>query len=455
MLLRDILFVLITTVAVYASIYAPQPILPLLAGEFGLTTSGGALLMTAVLLPLSFAPLFYGLLLESQPAKRMLLITIGILSLLQAAFGVAESYGLLIATRLLQGACVPAILAALTSYLAYTVDREHIQRAMTYFVTANIMGGFVGRVLSGWVATNVGWRYAFFLIALALGGCFVAVSRMKADSRMSVSSVNLSAVVPILRNGNIARLYAVAFAIFFAFMALLTFLPFRLKEIDPSYSAFVIGMMYSGYLMGMIVSAGATRIIGFFGGERRAMTIGLAYSPFPCCSSTCPAARRFSPSCFSCAAACSSCTPRHGYDEQAGQRTPGRCQRPLHFHLLYGGGTGLLAARPDLPGLRLGGLHRHTDCSHRRGRRHHPGPAGSGLKTVEKKKASWNPAGLLALFSLLNQSGCRCFIYKAIIITVPVLEAELAGFANLHRPVVNMLLARDLGMIVQVFHLSP
>jgi len=118
MLLRDTAFVLITTVAVYASIYAPQPILPLLAGEFGLTTSGGALLMTAVLLPLSFAPLFYGLLLESQPAKRMLLITIGVLALLQAAFGAAETYGLLITARLFQGACVTAPRAAITSYLA-------------------------------------------------------------------------------------------------------------------------------------------------------------------------------------------------------------------------------------------------------------------------------------------------------------------------------------------------
>jgi MFS transporter, YNFM family, putative membrane transport protein len=272
---RDMFIVLTTTMTVYASIYAPQPILPLLAEEFSLTTSGGALLMTAVMLPLGIAPLFYGLLLESLPAKRMLLATIGILSLLQAAFGAAESYGLLIASRLLQGACVPAILAALTSYLAYTVDREHIQRVMTSFVTANIMGGFVGRVLVGWVAMSAGWRYAFFLFALALGGCSIAVSRMRADSRMSVSSVNLSAVVPILRDGNIARLYAVAFAIFFAFMALLTFLPFRLKEIDPSYSAFVIAMMYSGYTTGMIASAGATRIIGFFRGERRAITAGL------------------------------------------------------------------------------------------------------------------------------------------------------------------------------------
>jgi YNFM family putative membrane transporter len=280
MLTRDTFIVLATTMAVYASIYAPQPILPLLAEEFGLTTSGGALLMTAVMLPLGIAPLFYGLLLESLPAKRMLLITIGILSLLQAGFGVAESYGLLIANRLLQGACVPAILAALTSYLAYTVDREHIQRAMTYFVTANIVGGLVGRVLAGWVATSAGWRYSFFLIALALGGCFIAVSRMRADSRMSGSSVNLSAIVPILRNGNIARLYAIAFTIFFSFMALLTFLPFRLKEIDPSFSAFVIAMMYSGYMMGMIVSACATRIIGFFGGERRAMTVGLAVFGF-------------------------------------------------------------------------------------------------------------------------------------------------------------------------------
>jgi len=275
MLLRDTLFVLITTVAVYASIYAPQPILPLLAGEFGLTTSGGALLMTAVLLPLSFAPLFYGLLLESQPAKRMLLVTIGVLALLQVAFGVAETYGLLITARLFQGACVPAILAAITSYLAYTVDREHIQRAMTWYVAANIMGGFVGRVLSGWVATNAGWRYTFFLIALALAGCFVAVTRMKADSRLAMSSVRLSAVMPILRNGDISRLYAVAFTIFFAFMALLTFLPFRLKEIDPSYTAFVISMMYSGFLMGIAVSASATTIIRLAGGEKRAMTIGL------------------------------------------------------------------------------------------------------------------------------------------------------------------------------------
>ncbi len=276
MLLRETLFILITTVAVYASIYAPQPILPLLAGEFGLTTSGGALLMTAVLLPLSIAPLFYGLLLESQPAKRMLLVTIGILSLLQIAFGMAESYELLITARLFQGACVPAILAAITSYLAYTVDREHIQRAMTYYVAANIMGGFLGRVLSGYVATTAGWRYTFILIAFALACCFAALTRMKADSRLSVTSVNLSAVMPILRNGNIARLYAVAFTIFFAFMALLTFLPFRLKEIDPSYTAFVISMMYSGFLMGILVSAGATTIIRLLGGERRAMTIGLA-----------------------------------------------------------------------------------------------------------------------------------------------------------------------------------
>ncbi len=275
MLLRQTFFVLITTVSVYASVYAPQPILPLLAGEFGLTTSGGALLMTAVLLPLSFAPLFYGLLLESQPAKRMLLITIGILALLQAAFGAAESYGQLIAARLFQGACVPAILAAITSYLAYTVDREHIQRAMTWYVAANILGGLVGRVVSGWVATTSQWRYTFFLIAAVLAGCFAAVTRMRADSRLSLSPVRLRAVMPILRNGDIAKLYAVGFTIFFAFMALLTFLPFRLKEIDPSCSAFAISMTYSGFLMGIFSSAMATTIIRFAGGEKRAMTIGL------------------------------------------------------------------------------------------------------------------------------------------------------------------------------------
>jgi len=125
------------------------------------------------------------------------------------------------------------------------------------------------------VATYAGWRYTFYLLALALAVCFAAVTRIKADSRLALSPVRLSAVMPILRNGDIARLYAVAFTIFFAFMALLTYLPFRLREIDPSYSAFVISMMYSGFLMGMVMSASATRIIRFAGGEKRAMTIGL------------------------------------------------------------------------------------------------------------------------------------------------------------------------------------
>ena len=400
MLLRDTFFVLITTTTVYAAIYAPQPILPLLAGEFGLTTSGGALLMTAVLLPLSFAPLFYGLLLESQPAKRMLLVTIGALALLQVAFGAAETYGLLITARLFQGACVPAILAAITSYLAYTVDREHIQRAMTWYVAANILGGFVGRVLSGWVATNAGWRYTFYLIALALVLCFVAVTRMKADSRLSMSSVRLSAVIPILRNGDIARLYAVAFTIFFAFMALLTFLPFRLKEIDPSYTAFVISMMYSGFLMGIVASVGATRIIGLFGGERRAMTIGLVlfgllHAPHQRAQRSGHLRHHVRDERGDVLRA----SRRHGDNEQARHGKPGRCQRPLYLHLLHGGGAGLLAAGADLPGAWLGGLHRRPDCGHRRGRRHHPGSADVRLSAdliASKSPGRW-PCG----------SGCR------------------------------------------------
>ncbi len=275
MLAREIFTVLIISTAVYATIYAPQPILPLLAGEFGLTTSGGALLMTAVLLPLSIAPLLYGFLLESQPARRMLLITTGFLALLQVVFAAADSFGLLIAARLFQGGCVPAILASLTAYLAYTVSREQIQKAMTYYVAANILGGFLGRAMAGLVATTLGWRYTFFFLALVLFACLAMIARMRTDSRLSMEPVSSAAIALLLRRGEMVRLYAIPFISFFAFMGLLTFLPFRLKEIDPSYSAFVIGMMYSGYMMGMIVSAGATRIIGFFGGERRAMTAGL------------------------------------------------------------------------------------------------------------------------------------------------------------------------------------
>ncbi|MFO7597743.1 MAG: MFS transporter, partial [Desulfocurvibacter africanus] len=72
----QLIAILTTTVAVVCSLYAPQPIQRVLAAHFGVGLQTSALFITVALLPLSIAPLAYGLLLERIQARRMLMVSV-------------------------------------------------------------------------------------------------------------------------------------------------------------------------------------------------------------------------------------------------------------------------------------------------------------------------------------------------------------------------------------------
>ena len=71
------------TVITFCSLYAAQPIQPLFQQEFALTPFQAILFTTLMMLPLGFAPMFYGVLLESFSARiivRLALLFLGVLT---------------------------------------------------------------------------------------------------------------------------------------------------------------------------------------------------------------------------------------------------------------------------------------------------------------------------------------------------------------------------------------
>ena len=64
-LTRNLVIALIATVVAFSTLYIPQPMLPLLAEEFGVAPGEAGLLMTVAMLPLAFAPVFYGYFLQA------------------------------------------------------------------------------------------------------------------------------------------------------------------------------------------------------------------------------------------------------------------------------------------------------------------------------------------------------------------------------------------------------
>lgn len=249
-----------TTIATIASLYLPQPLLPQIAAEFGVSSADAGLLTTAAFLPLAVLPLIYGFLIESVSARRVIVTALAVLCATSLLIPFAPSFLAISALRVLQGAAVPAILTALMTHVSRSAPPERIGGAMGFYIAATIVGGFLGRALSGFVGGQLGWRASFVLLAAALLVCLALQLRERTDVRLSLTRPRLFEVGRTLGERYYAALYTVIFCVFFTFTAVLNFLPFRLLELHAAISGAGIGLVYSGYLIGIVVALLAPRL---------------------------------------------------------------------------------------------------------------------------------------------------------------------------------------------------
>lgn len=267
--------ILLLTVLGFCTLYAPQPLLPVLAKEFGLGAGTVSLAITATLLPLAFAPLFYGYLLEGLPARAMLVAATGLLAAAQAALALASDWPLFLFWRLVEGLALPALFTALMTFVAGSVPREQVRSAMGWYIAATLVGGFGGRALSGLAAGWWDWRIALVLWTPLLVLMALAVLRLGGGERSHFARVTPRVFAQVLCISGVGSAYLAIFAVFFIFAALLNVLPFRMGTIEPGISATVIGFAYLGYLAGLFVSLRATHIRDALGSEGRVYLVGV------------------------------------------------------------------------------------------------------------------------------------------------------------------------------------
>lgn len=173
MRLKDIFFVVYTAVLTFSVLYSPQPLLPVLMKEFGVDKSSAALITTVTMLPLSLSPIIYGFILEKLTARRVMFFAISILVVLEISIYFINEFYLLIFVRLLQGFLIPGVLTSLMTFVSMASEKSLIQRVMSYYIAATILGGFLGRFISGLISKLFGWRYGFLILGFSLAISFV------------------------------------------------------------------------------------------------------------------------------------------------------------------------------------------------------------------------------------------------------------------------------------------
>ncbi len=273
--LKLMLPVIFNTILALSALYAPQPLLPTLSESFSVSREAAAALTTVTFIPLAIAPLLYGYLLETISPTRLLKLAVPLLAVSELLFAASASFPLLLVIRLFQGLLIPAILTALMTYISQHSSSDTIQRSMSIYIAATIVGGFVGRAISGLLANLFGWQSSFVVLAISLLIGYALLYRLPEADSLQLSKPSPQALLQTLRKPAFLPLYLAIFCLFLVFAAVMNYLPFRLTELSSEANELRIGLMYSGYVMGVVTSLGAPFVSRKLGGEAKPIQLGL------------------------------------------------------------------------------------------------------------------------------------------------------------------------------------
>ena len=249
-----VLFFVVTII--FSTIYTPQAILPELQDYFHISIAQTNLLLFGMLFVLILTTPMYAPLSRRYEKKKLMLFSIGslIFSVLISAW--ASNFYWLLFSRVLQGIFIPGITAIMLSYVQEIYPKEHRGLGMGIYMAATGFGAVLGRLLAGWMTQWYGWREAFGLFVLLLLLAWVAmyVGLPSSKNTTTKPKTNRKKLLSYLTNPRIFSVLLVPMVVFFSFMAVSSFVTYRLAEAPFSLDASALGNTFLVLLVAVVVS---------------------------------------------------------------------------------------------------------------------------------------------------------------------------------------------------------
>ncbi|CAM5279723.1 MFS transporter [Streptomyces chartreusis] len=257
-------------VATFALLYSTQALLPLISGEFGVAASEASWTVAAATGGLALFVLPMSALSERFGRRTVMTGSLAVAVTVGLVVPFAPNLTALVVLRAVQGAALAGLPASATAYLAEEVRPRALITAIGLFVAGNSVGGMSGRVITGWVAQEWGWRVAVGVIGVIAVACAVAFRLLlpaprhfKAGSlrpRVLARTVRDHLANPLLR-----RLYAIGALFMTVFGGVYTVIGYRLTEAPFSLPQGIIGSIFLVYLVGTVSASTAGRLVGRLG----------------------------------------------------------------------------------------------------------------------------------------------------------------------------------------------
>lgn len=262
--------------SVFTAVYAPQPVLPLLARQFGVLEGTVSLTVSALVFGMALANLPFGVLADRLPIRAILLGGGLVASAAGFASALAPTLPLLVAARFLQGLAIPALTTCLVAYLGRVVPPDGLNVVMGTYVSATVVGGLTGRLLAGFLLPAAHWRWALTCAAtLLLATTLAAYAGLPEERDQSTAPQAPARFRDVLLRHELLRIYGVAAGGFFVFSSVFNYLPFYLHGAPFHWSTRAVTLLYLSYVMGVVVGPLAGRLSNRVG-NGAAMVLGTA-----------------------------------------------------------------------------------------------------------------------------------------------------------------------------------
>jgi len=242
----------------FINLYAPQSILPLLSHEFGASAAEVSTIITVSTLTVALTAPFTGAIADVLGRKRVIVAAMFVIVVPTLMVGMATSLSALIFWRAVQGLVLPPIFAVTVAYIGDEWPPREATTAAGIYSSGASLGGFSGRLVTGFLADLIGWRAGFNALAVIAFAGAIAVAFLLPHERRFVRSEGLLAsgrqMLAHFRNGQLVATYAVGFGVLFNFICTFTYVSFHLAAAPYNLSSSALGAIFVVYLVGSVLT---------------------------------------------------------------------------------------------------------------------------------------------------------------------------------------------------------
>ena len=165
---RDVLLLSVAAFTSSASLRATDPLLPLIAEDYGVTTGAAAAAVTAFALAYGLLQVVCGPLGDRYGRYRTIAAAAFVSAFGSAACAAAPDMPTLIAARFVAGATIGAFIPLSLAWIGDSFPYEQRQPVLARFLIGQMVGIGFGAAAAGWLAERFGWRAIFVLLAAVL-----------------------------------------------------------------------------------------------------------------------------------------------------------------------------------------------------------------------------------------------------------------------------------------------